>query len=282
MENQGLRNVAMATNFRTKMAINGFERRYMEWYRVTMQCSCYKTWVMWSHLRVPVTKRAAAFCTACISTGTGCRKCRIEERLQESKRHQRDERMDYLSWPHQPTPITRPDVYIAGAGSSMLTDTRSWHASTVDIVRWQSTMTSSFCAVSTVAMDDEKNDAKMQLWDSETLWCVTECANWYCLCTCVGATVMISLQTRLFSSWQVSSSVSRYSVVSWYQKVSPGPRYRYRPKHISRYTCVHRCSLSWVELSWLILRYYRSIAQRTFGSSPVPHIHKWFRHIHIQ
>ena len=35
--------------------------------------------------------------------------------------------------------------------------------------------------------------------------------------------------------WQVSSSVSRYSVVSWYQNVSSGPQYRCRQKPVSWY-----------------------------------------------
>ena len=102
-------------------------------------------------------------------------------------------------------------LVLAASTDTDHTTWRSWHRkqyaarhtelTCIDIVRWRSrsTMMSRFCAVSTVATDDErmselefkvpfqhkhgyirdewrKNDAKVKLWDSETLWCVTECA----------------------------------------------------------------------------------------------------------
>ena len=136
------------------------------------QCTCCKT-----HLRVPVSNRAAAFCTA---RKHRSRMSEMPYRREVAVLTRRRDELNawtiYLSWPHQPTPIARPDV--AGAGSSMLPDTRSWHAS----ISWEDgpglqvhNDVKVLCCVHG-CNGRRKNDAKVKLWESETLWCVTECA----------------------------------------------------------------------------------------------------------
>jgi len=88
------------------------------WYS---QCSYCKTGEMWSRLRVPVTRRAAAFCTVCKRLSIDCRRCHMQESCSSPNATRWTHGL--LSWLQRATTIVWS--YAAGGGSSTLAGARS-------------------------------------------------------------------------------------------------------------------------------------------------------------